>query len=202
MSTSLPTQALHTSRFAKPLTTGFTMAELLMVLAIIGVLTAMVVAQYRDFDSTTVLRNLAYEVALSIREAQVMTISASNLGGGGVFLNQGQNSYGVSFDANSQVYTIFNDLDADDVYDAPSELVKLITISQSASISSIREKRSDDSVVAVSSASVTFDRPHLDTAFTTASGSSAIVELLIQVTTQRGGSRIVHITKAGRVSVE
>jgi Tfp pilus assembly protein FimT len=178
------------------------MAELLIVLAIIGLLTAVVVAQYRDFDSTTVLRNLAYEIALSVREAQVMTISTSNLGGGSILQNQGQNSYGITFDTNSRSYTIFNDLDGDDAYDAPGELVKLITISQGASITNIEEEYTDGSTASVGSATITFDRPHLDTAFTTSSNSNAIVELTIEATTQRGGSRLIRITKAGRISVE
>jgi prepilin-type N-terminal cleavage/methylation domain-containing protein len=183
-------------------TKGFTIAEVLIVLAIIGFLTASVVAQYRDFDSATVLRNLAYEVALSVREAQVMTISTSNLGGGGVFQTTGQNSYGVAFNANAQTYTIFNDLDNDNLYDAPGELVKLITISQGASITTISEQRSNGTVAAVTSASITFDRPHLDTSFRTSSGVATVVDLTINTTSKRGGSRTITVSKSGRISVQ
>jgi hypothetical protein len=171
------------------------------VLAIIGFLTASVVARYRDFDSTTVLRNLAYEIALSVREAQVMTISSSNLGGGAVFQTQGQNSYGLVFNANGQTYTIFNDLNNDNDYDAPGELVKLITISQGASITTISENLSTGSTNAITSATVTFDRPHLDTAFETSSNATNVVELSINAQSKRGGTKTIQITKSGRISV-
>lgn len=55
---------------------GFTLIELLISVAIIGVLTALVTVKYKAFDSTTLLKGAAYEIALTIREAQVKSISA------------------------------------------------------------------------------------------------------------------------------
>lgn len=181
---------------------GYTVAEILIVVAIIGFLTAVVVARYRDFDSTTVLKNLAYEIALSVREAQVMTISSSNLGGGGAPLAVGQNSYGISFSENSGSYIIFNDSNENDQYSAP-ELVKLITITQGATITDLVEYRSGSGAAhSITDATITFDRPHLDTTFTTSSGSNNVVEVVLTVTSSRGGERLVHIARSGRISVE
>jgi hypothetical protein len=171
---------------------------------IIGLLTAVVVAQYRDFDSTTVLKNLAYEVALSVREAQVLTISTSNLGGsGGALQTEGQNSYGIAFTENNGTYAIFNDLDENNLYDAGSELVKLVSITQGATITSLAEKRvNDPDEHPITDATITFDRPHLDTTFETSSGSNNVVEVIVTVTSNRGGDRAVHIARSGRITVE
>ncbi|MEQ1674440.1 MAG: hypothetical protein ABL865_05305, partial [Candidatus Nitrotoga sp.] len=188
-------------------TGGYTIIEILTVVAIIGFLTAVVVARYRDFDSTTVLKNLAYEIALSVREAQVMTISSSNLGGGGgAPLAEGQNSYGISFTANNNSYVIFNDLDKLNDYDSSSELVKLIAITQGATITDLVEIRSGGATeYPITWATITFDRPHLDTTFVTSESESVpnnVVEVVLTVTSTRGGERLVHIARSGRISVE
>ena len=83
---------------------GFTIAEIVVVIAIIGFVSVVVIARYRDFDSTSILKNLAYEVALSVREAQIMTVSTSNIGG------VSQTSYGIAFTADSNAYVLFSDM--------------------------------------------------------------------------------------------
>lgn len=55
---------------------GFTLIELLISVGIIAILTAMVTVKYKAFDSTTILKGAAYEIALTIRESQVKSISA------------------------------------------------------------------------------------------------------------------------------
>lgn len=49
---------------------GFTLLEMLIVIVIISILLVVVLFNYRDVESKSVLKNIAYEVALSIREAQ------------------------------------------------------------------------------------------------------------------------------------
>lgn len=53
---------------------GFTILEMLMVLAIFTVITAVVIFNYSEFNSKTILSNMAYEVALSVRQAQVYSL--------------------------------------------------------------------------------------------------------------------------------
>lgn len=182
---------------------GFTMAEIIVVITIIGFVSAVVIARYRDFDSTAVIKNLAYEVALSVREAQVMTVSASNLGGGSILQNQGQNSYGVMFTADSSTYQLFSDTDGDDAYDAPGELIKLITMTQGARISTLQEIRSGDATLhTITSATIAFDRPHLDTSFRTSSNSSNVIEVIATVSSSRGAVRTVKVLKSGRIEAK
>ena len=54
---------------------GFTLVELLISLAIIIVITSIVLVKYSAFDSTTILKGAAYEIALALRDSQVKSIS-------------------------------------------------------------------------------------------------------------------------------
>lgn len=177
---------------------------MVVVIAIIGFVFTVVVARYRDFDSTSVLKNLAYEVGLSVREAQVMTISTSNIGGGNILQNQGQNSYGINFTANSSAYEIFSDSNSNKSYDAPGELIKQIAMSQGAQISSLNERRagSGATLFPITSATITFVRPHLDTSFVTSSNSLNVIEVLATIQSARGATRTIRILKSGRIQVQ
>lgn len=62
---------------AKPmLVCGFTLIEMLVVVAIIIVMTSVLLLKQSKFSSDILVTNAAYEVALSIREAQVYGISS------------------------------------------------------------------------------------------------------------------------------
>lgn len=50
---------------------GFTLLELMFVIAIFSLLTATVIFNYGNFNNNIIMSNLAYEVALEIRQAQV-----------------------------------------------------------------------------------------------------------------------------------
>jgi prepilin-type N-terminal cleavage/methylation domain-containing protein len=87
---------------------GFTLVELLISVGIIALLTSIVLLRYTTFDSTVLLKNEAYEIALTLREAQIKSVSATRSAA------QGSNAafnlpYGVSFDLadNNKSYTSF-----------------------------------------------------------------------------------------------
>jgi len=97
--------------FKKPLkSAGFTLIELLISIGIIGLITGIVLTKYSSFDSSTLLKSLAYEIALSLREAQVKSVSVvrnSNVANDPDAFNY---PYGVSFDPSSterKKYTVF-----------------------------------------------------------------------------------------------
>ena len=53
-----------------PKDAGFTLIEMLVVIAIVGILLTVVLFNYRGVESKSILKNIAYEVALTVREAQ------------------------------------------------------------------------------------------------------------------------------------
>ncbi len=85
---------------------GFTLIEMLVVLAIIGVILSVTINGQRSFDSSVVLSNTTYDIALSIRQAQIYGVSGR--------ITQGtQNStYGYGVDIQSfptDKYVLFAD---------------------------------------------------------------------------------------------
>ena len=88
---------------------------MLIASAIITVLSIVVLFRFTSFDSSVLLKSLAYEIAASVREAQVYSLSV--LGAVGEF----RTPYGVSFEPDSQEYVLFRygnlDFNADPRYD-------------------------------------------------------------------------------------
>jgi prepilin-type N-terminal cleavage/methylation domain-containing protein len=93
---------------------GFTLLEVVVVLGIFGVLSGIVIFNYGKFRSDTTLVNMAYEVALSIREAQIYGVSArSSVSGSPDF----DKAYGIHFQGiASNQYLLFSDNDESNVY--------------------------------------------------------------------------------------
>jgi len=79
--------------------------ELLIVLAITALISVVVATRFSVFDSTVVLKNLAYEIAVSIRGAQSYSLSVL-----GDTTNEFNTAYGITFDlnANKKSYTFFS----------------------------------------------------------------------------------------------
>lgn len=54
---------------------GFTLIELMVTMAIFVIMTALIMARYNSFYSGTIFTNIAYDIALTIRQAQTYGIS-------------------------------------------------------------------------------------------------------------------------------
>jgi prepilin-type N-terminal cleavage/methylation domain-containing protein len=61
---------------------GFTLIELLVVISIVAVISTIVLANNNLFKGTTVLQNLGYDIAITVRQAQVYGISVVRTSGG------------------------------------------------------------------------------------------------------------------------
>lgn len=87
-------------------TRGFTLIELLAVIGIMVLVSAAMLANTNKFGGATMLQNLAYDVALSIRQAQVYGLSVKNVGSS-LDITPG---YGMYFDmGNPTQYIMFAD---------------------------------------------------------------------------------------------
>src|ERR1700722_20139604 len=105
---------MRTSRSTQK--SGFTLIELLVVITIMTIITSIAVFSNAQFNSSIVLSNLAYEIALSVREAQDYGISvhsslssspACSAGEGGESCFN--NVYGVDFNTNTpSQYILFS----------------------------------------------------------------------------------------------
>jgi prepilin-type N-terminal cleavage/methylation domain-containing protein len=106
---------ISTKRFVpSSKTAGFTLIELLISVAIIGIVTSIVLLKYTAFDSTTLLKGAAYEIALALRETQMKSVS--------VVQDDDDNfrsPYGVSFTPVQKSYALFRYTDEAEVYPKP-----------------------------------------------------------------------------------
>ncbi len=83
---------------------GFTLIELMVVMAIIAVVLAVVLTSQSSFNKTITLANTAYDVALTIRYAETYGLGSRAVG---TMTNAG---YGVHFqNAPSKSFTLFSD---------------------------------------------------------------------------------------------
>ncbi len=87
-------------------TCGFTLIEVLIATAIFAIIASALIGQNRVFQSNVETGNLAYEIALAIREAQVLGLGVRQFGG--AFTE----AYGIHFEepnVNSLSFVLFLD---------------------------------------------------------------------------------------------
>lgn len=173
---------------------GFTLVELVVVTGIIGLLALIVIVQYRRFDSQLLIRNVAYEIALAVREAQSLGIGVR--GANGTF----NEPYGIHF-TEGDTYILFRDSgNTDNRYDAADQKLTTYKLGRGNEVTDLCVGTAplSGSECGKSSLDIMFRRPDPDAIFYPA-GSAAQVT----VTTPSGAlSRMIAVTATGQVSVE
>jgi prepilin-type N-terminal cleavage/methylation domain-containing protein len=86
---------------------GFTLVELLVSIGIFAIITSVAVVNQSNFNGSILLTNLAYEIGLSIREAQVYGITVR---GTTLDATKFDSGYGMRFDITTPTkYYLFED---------------------------------------------------------------------------------------------
>ena len=194
---------------------AFTLIELLVVTAIIVVVTGIILADNNRFGGVVQLENLAYDVALSIRQAQVYGISVARFSTASVCAGQPQSSnfcsgYGMHFDIRDpQHYEFFADVSGNGLYD-PSENVppSPYTIANGFKISALcTTPPVGTESCGATAIDVVFKRPEPD-AWISAGGASCILSngpceegARIVLTSPRGDTMSVVVEVNGQISV-
>lgn len=170
---------------------GFSILELLITAAIIGIITAIITLKYGSFNNLILLKNQAYQIAVELRETQVRSLSATSVGSGGQF----RQPYGLYFNiAVPDTYTLFRDLDNDNLYNSGEEL-------ESVKIDSRFEIASLCSGINCSLATlhIIFKRPNFDAIM----NNNTVTDGSIEIKTVSGtDTRVVKINAAGQITVE
>jgi len=96
---------------------AFSLIELLVSLTIMTIVTTVVLARHQSFNGTVLLRNQAYDIAYTIRQAQLMAVSSTS-NSATPSLNQ---AYGVHVDIINNTYHIFQDANNDGRFTAESD---------------------------------------------------------------------------------
>lgn len=169
---------------------GFSLTELVVVIGIVGVLSTVIISRYNNFDSAILLRNLAYDVALAVREAQALGVSVR--GESGTFTT----AYGMHFEIGA-TYTLFRDTDDDGAFDSGEEVMSQ-TIREGGRISDL----CGNSACGKSKMDITFKRPNPDAQIVTVPATSGLTSATIEVASREGATRTVRVWPTGQISVE
>ena len=183
---------------------GFGLVELMVSISIMVLVTSVILVNNNSYNGATLLRNQAYEIALQLREVQLLAISATEAGSGF------RNVYGVHFSTSTNnTYFIFRDVNANYYFDAGSEkLGKQGILDPKFVIDAIRligTGAIEDEL------SITFKRPNFDANFYSESGaavpasvSAVEIDVRTKGTTGTGNGKIrtVEITRTGQITVK
>ncbi|MDP3996835.1 MAG: hypothetical protein Q8P86_04050 [bacterium] len=119
-------------KYQRKNTGGFSIIELLIVIAITILIITIVIISHSRFRGSVLVTNAAYDTALSIRQAQSYGISSRQFGTG-----QFEYAYGIHFNASSKSsFVLFADVNGNGKYDGSvgsscsgsSECVKVFSL--------------------------------------------------------------------------
>ncbi len=181
---------------------GFSLVELLVTISIFVAVTGVVLINFPSFSSHIALDNLAHEVALAVRQAQVFGSSSREFGtGSGIFLSRG-----AHFDrTQNTTFLLFADADGNDLYSGESELEEMFTIGQRNYISGICGfVTSASNCTVLDTVDITFMRPNPEpTILGSVGGSGAPYSYVtITVSSSAGNTRNIAVWSNGQIAIQ
>ena len=183
---------------------GFSLIELLVVVAIFTLLSIVTIASNASFGERITLETLAYDVALSVRQAQVYGIAVQRFGSSGTDFDRG---YGMHFDVStgpsSATYELFADtLSGNGLYD-DGELVAATTLRGGYRIVDLCVRPNGGSENCdISELNILFKRPEPD-AYIRSEDTSPTYELgRITIESPSGDRADVVVELSGQISVQ
>lgn len=179
---------------------GFTLIELLVTIAIFVFMTALILARYNSFDSGTLLTNLAYDTALTIRQAQTYGLSVVTSDPANPSFSS---AYGVDFNSNTpSSFIFFADNNVNHLYNNTGDtIVSTYNMKQGAKISNLCVGNGSCTDNSLNSLDITFQRP--DPAAIIYSGSTQYTFAQITLTSaDDSASHVVTVRQNGQISVQ
>ncbi|MDB5259756.1 MAG: Pili subunit [Candidatus Taylorbacteria bacterium] len=184
---------------------GFTLIELIVSVSIFVFMTAFLVGKFGKFNQSVLVTNTAYDVALTIRNAQsyAMNVRQSTVD---VSATSFQHPYGVHFETGSNNFYFFSDADNNFVR-STGETITTSTIKKGLVISSIEAQCGNATYLSKTSADVSFRRPDPDAILRTTttpdfSNPTSCEAVKLTVHAPDGSNKIVLIRSTGQIAIE
>lgn len=183
---------------------GFSLVELVASVAIFLVITTIILVKHSDFSGTLLVENLAYDIALSVRKAQVFGLSVREFTAGSNEFNVG---YGVHFDSvSNNTYIFFADRNRNEKYDDSSEIIETFTLRKGNVISEFcgtlasgAEKCSPSDI---SYLDIVFERPNPDAIIKSSVPSDTYTSAKVTVSSPQGTQWNINTVITGQISVQ
>lgn len=184
---------------------GFTLIELLAVTGVLVIISSIVLANNAAFGGAITLRSLAYDIALSVREAQTYGISVRKFGSGAGEFGAG---YGVHAEITStNTYILFADVaNNNGMYDiGQNESVESLSIRGGYRIVDLCATPLAGSELCsptVASLDILFKRPEPDAYIRINGGATTYQRGRIVIEAPRGNRAAILIESTGQISVQ
>lgn len=189
---------------------GFGLVELMVSIGIMVLVMSVVIVNHNSFSRGSLLRSQAYEIALRLREVQLLAVSTRVSDDA----DPERVRYGAHFSALTgsrfQIFAIPESVDADEYDDhligAPGILDSRFTITQ---VTRVNSSGAESPLPTGEGVVIVFNRPNFDAEFfdpanVSSSKYDSINEVRLYVDSVRnpGSPRKVIVTKAGQISVQ
>lgn len=182
---------------------GFSLVELIVVVAIFLIVAGVVLFNQNRFSSNVSINNFAYNVALDIRKAQIYGLLVREESAGAGF----DSGYGVRFqkDGEGIIYArFFADENNDGEYDGSGESIGIFDFAEGNAVSDVCTTRCLNSASSsIDYVDITFKRPDPDASIKDSLGSGERNNVLITVRSALGDkTKNIIVLNTGQISVE
>ncbi|MDD5165697.1 MAG: prepilin-type N-terminal cleavage/methylation domain-containing protein [Candidatus Pacebacteria bacterium] len=199
--------------------TGFTIIELIISLAIFAAMTALVIAKYGSFNQGTLITNMAYDMALTVRTAQTYGLSVKSTD---PTVDNFGSAYGVHFAGNDITHFTFfadtvNGIGSAFKYDGTAEDITKYTITQGAQITAIclgallsdcaTNANGAYKLIGTDSLDITYKRPNPNAYFYVTNASNVTtaytqpIAFITLSSSDNTNNQVVYVRKNGQISV-
>ncbi|KKW19940.1 MAG: hypothetical protein UY63_C0004G0025 [Parcubacteria group bacterium GW2011_GWA2_51_10] len=187
----------------KSTSAGLTLIELVVAVGIFALITGIILANNTRFGGIFSLQNLAYSIALSIREAQAHGISVSRYSSGY------ETAFGMHFDVSSPASRLHYELFADSIDDGYFETSENVppspyTIGRGYTISKLCAPAGNtiETCTSVERLDIIFRRPEPDASIRANSLAQKYESGRIVVQSPRGDQLSILVLATGGISVQ
>ncbi|MBT3282824.1 prepilin-type N-terminal cleavage/methylation domain-containing protein [bacterium] len=183
---------------------GFSLVELIASVAIFTIIMSVILVKHSEFSGTLAVENLAYDIALSIRKAQVFGLSVREFKDGGSNFNVG---YGLHFDSSANdSYIFFVDANRNEKYDDSSEIIEVFALNKGNTISEfctlVSSSSQKCSVSDITYLDIIFERPNPDAIIKSSAVSDLYTSAVITIASPNGAKWDITTITTGQISIQ